>query len=405
MFGSHDTPARVTPRNRRQPRAEKYAVATSYASTPAAAIMPPVTRSASRNTPRILGRYTTTQQIPHSFTSSQSDLEIEGDDAFHSPPVRQKRTILTLGRSPMHPAVASMDDDDDAREYNSAAIIRGFIDNKHPGSQDIALLTILRCWHVMAVDCRKRCERLRVAWVTSIKVHRTNLLKEVFFKWKREATGRFALPSSDYQRVQLRLATLSRRNLLLRMVTSRLVQHRETMRRLEIFQQSTRFNLASSCLTIWKDQWQQRRQATHLRLERQFKRESKVRLLAQTLRRWLTFVHAEEFARYFESKNQIALVTHCLHIWHEQCVSREHGGRSRRGTVDDGNRSKKSILRSESEVSADPQVHNIFVRWRAAARELKIAQYRAEVLSYHKSWGVTLEKLQDAYYRRLDMED
>ncbi|KAJ1724218.1 hypothetical protein LPJ53_001493 [Coemansia erecta] len=407
MAGFHDTPARATPRNRRRPKAASAAVATSYASTPAAAAaaaMIPMSRGTSRNTPRILGRYTTMQRIPHSLVSSQSDVEIEDDDAFNPPLVRQKHTIHTLGRSPRHPDVAYLEDDDDDREYNSAAIIRAFIENKHPGSQDIALLTMLRCWHAMTVDCRERFQRLRDRWVASTKVHRTNLIKEVFFKWKQEAIRNAAFPCSDYQRAQLRLATMNRRNLLLRMVATRLAQRVETMRQLEVFQQSNRFHLISSSLIVWKDQWQQRRQVTLMRLERQFKRESKKRLLVQSLRCWLVLARAEDFARYYEERNQNALVAGCIRTWQEQCVSRQYTNRSRRGTVDDARRFKKLIPRGESEVSADPQVHNIFVRWRAAAKEFKFAQVRAELFMLENSWRVTLVKLQDAYEFRCDME-
>ncbi|KAJ2785340.1 hypothetical protein GGI15_001961, partial [Coemansia interrupta] len=403
MVGFHDTPTRATPRNRRRPKAASTAAAASYGATPAA--MVPMSRGSSRNTPRILGRYTPAQRTPHSLVSSQSDVEIEDDDAFHPPHTRQNHAIQTLGRSPRHPTVAYFADNDSAREYNSAAIIRGFIDNRHPGSQDIALLTMLRSWHTMTVDCRERSQRLRDKWTASIKHHRANLVKEAFFKWKQEAIKRAALPVSDYQRVQMRLAAMARRSFLLRMVTVRVAQRVETMRQLEDFQQSSRFHLVSNCLTIWKDQWQQRRQARFMILERQFKQEAKKRLIVQSFRRWLMLAHAENFARYYELKNQCALVAHFLRICRERWVSRQHASRPRRGTVDDGDRLKRLIPRGESEVSADPQMHNIFVRWRAAAKAFKMTQWQAELFCFENSWGTTLEKLQDAYERRRDMKD
>ncbi|KAJ2856326.1 hypothetical protein J3B02_001668 [Coemansia erecta] len=110
---------------------------------------------------------------------------------------------------------------------SSSAAFRGYLSNSHEGSQDIALLLMLRNWHTMAQEARVRRNQLQRRWVSANEFYQRSLLMDVLLRWRFAANRAAEDETSTYRIVQIALADMTRKNSLLRQVVSRLIRFRD----------------------------------------------------------------------------------------------------------------------------------------------------------------------------------
>ncbi|KAJ1825640.1 hypothetical protein LPJ56_002578 [Coemansia sp. RSA 2599] len=186
----------------------------------------------SRRTPRILGRYTPAparSALPVSPASSRSDADTDADSADEYPhDMRKHKQSARKPRHLVHRIERTGSHGISAEELESSSTaFRGYLSNSHEGSQDIALLLMLRNWHTMAQEARARRNQLQRHWGNATAFYKQSLMMCVFSKWRSAANRAADDEASTYRIVQIALADMTRKNSLLRQVVGRLVRFRD----------------------------------------------------------------------------------------------------------------------------------------------------------------------------------
>ncbi|KAJ2226056.1 hypothetical protein H4R99_005057 [Coemansia sp. RSA 1722] len=246
MDAMYSTPRVTATRQRGRVVGEKRRAAAAPPPPP----LPLFGAGSNRHTPRILGRYTPASAVaaarstlPVSPASSKSDAETDTDGESISEYPRNTHIHRQSARKPKHfvhriERTGSHGISAEELESSSAAF-RGYLGNSHEGSQDIALLLMLRNWHTMAQEARARRNQLHRHWGNATAFYKRSLINDVFTKWRLAANNAAEDEVSTYQKVQIALADMTRKNLLFRQVISRLVHLRDVANQINDYREDS----------------------------------------------------------------------------------------------------------------------------------------------------------------------
>ncbi|KAJ2404318.1 hypothetical protein J3F80_004956 [Coemansia sp. RSA 2526] len=260
-----------------------------------------------------------------------------------------------------------------ARVPAEPSALHSFTASRFPGKQDIAMLLVLRRWHDMAVASAERREQLVQIWRSAFVFRRKALVSQALNVW-REQTERCTQSPNQYEKVQVQLAAMHYRQVVLRRTLDRLLQAKELAHREAFFHENSKLRLLENCWRVWATrvhsveraarvvEHNQRRnvlvgaltlwrnQTYDLHVGRIAEDEYRVRLISQSLRVWRTQVAAHRFAQ----KKETSPVKQSLDRW--------------RGAADEQRRQRK--LEEASIAIHTHQRRTIIDQWRGALRAL-----------------------------------
>ncbi|KAJ1858886.1 hypothetical protein LPJ76_000644 [Coemansia sp. RSA 638] len=260
-----------------------------------------------------------------------------------------------------------------ARVPPEPSVLHSFTDSRFPGKQDIAMLLVLRRWHEMAVASAERREQLVQMWRSAFVFRRKALVSQALSVW-REQTERCTQSPNQYEKVQIQLAAMHYRQVVLRRTLDRLLQAKELVHREAFFYENSKLRLLEGCWRVWASrvhnveraarvvEHNQRRnvlvgaltlwrnQTYDLYVGRIADDAYRTRAISQSLRVWRTQVAAHRFAQ----KKETSPVKQSLERW--------------RGAADEQRRQRK--LEEASVAIHTHQRRTIIDQWRSALRAL-----------------------------------
>ncbi|KAJ1947812.1 hypothetical protein GGF37_000189 [Kickxella alabastrina] len=390
-------------------------------------------------TPRILDRYANTQRMVVALPSTGSDTDTDTDHEVVSEHDEQEYEFSNHRYGAAAPIQINAPRSSGPRrgrahrredEPNTSIIaFREFTNSKRAGTTDIALTAMLRAWHAMAQDSRRKREELSRMWAAGLVFYRRSLVKRAIGHWREAANAALMPTGSDYERVQMKLASMHYRKQLLGRVVDQLYHIQDVQQRFEEWEGERNYRLVVHSMGRWYRHWMLRRREALGLAAKQVEIDLRRSALRRAMDRWRTGLQIKVSFSHVQAKQETRLLKECLHIWAAQRAVSEFAREQRR--VEKSNPARELLVRRKD--AADSQSHQqtadidsninreklyrLFAGWHAvtmdaAKAKQQAADFHARTLRGHalrdmsqqQQQGILqLDEMADAFYsfRRL----
>ncbi|KAJ2698192.1 hypothetical protein H4R19_005611, partial [Coemansia spiralis] len=197
------------------------------------------------------------------------------------------------------------------------AVLRQFVDSRYQSKRDIALLLVLRSWRGMAEASQLRREELVSMWREAFVFRRRTLMRRALDTLRGAAARRMQRTDYQYEQVQLKLAAMHYRQLLLRRVFDRLGYAGSLQLRLQFWNMEQGQKTIYRCWDEWRTQLAHRRALALEEAATIVSRRSEQRLLAGALDQWRTRAYEPAaIGRIVEERHDDHVVRQALRVWH-----------------------------------------------------------------------------------------
>ncbi|KAJ2721410.1 hypothetical protein GGI07_003975 [Coemansia sp. Benny D115] len=344
-------------------------------------------------TPRILGRHAAARphfQIQQQLQSSASDLDIGSDDDAERQPQQHYRTPATAAGNPHRMLGATPGQHRSKRRVQNyysqqtpepASVVRDFANSRHQGTQDIALVLVLRAWRTMADDARRHREELCAMWAAAFEFRKRALVKQAFHVWHGAAKSAMMPTGAEYERIMYSLAGFQRHRTLLRGTTDTLVHFKDVHARLKHWEDSQDYRTLDGCWRKWRGLFLEKRRAANRQAVLEADAFHRKKTLASAFGLWRNRLNQEAFALEVMERDQERLLLGCIEIWRnhtrerlrnrKQAVVKHSPFRaSPRRWQDTASTIRRqmprAVVEADTQIDSSP-LHQMFRQWHAIA--------------------------------------
>ncbi|KAJ2727351.1 hypothetical protein H4R23_003923, partial [Coemansia sp. Cherry 401B] len=259
---------------------------------------------------------------------------------------------------PPIPTRASSDADSEselavAKKPDSA--LHAFTSSRFPGKQDIALLLLVRRWREIAAASAARREQLVTMWREAFVFRRRALVHGALATLRARAEVRAQSTENQYEKVQVQLATMHYRQLVLRRTMDRLMHARELAHCELLVRRLIDRRLVERCWLGWARMATRSRMLALERAARAVAHTQRQARVGDALRCWRVQLAELRFAA---SEKRTSPVKQTLVRWRDAAAGRR--------------------LHAMEQTASLVVVHRVFARWHNALRGLVEASAAAD---------------------------